>query len=46
MNPGLPEKYREKTNLREVTCKECGHIIATRMKIPQCGKCGTYTEEK
>jgi len=45
MNPGLPEKYREKTNLREVKCKSCGYIMATRMKIPQCSKCGAYTEE-
>ena len=46
VNPGLPKKYREKTSLHEVECKRCGFIIATRMKIPQCRKCGAYTEEK
>lgn len=45
MNPGLPEKYKEKTNLREVKCSGCGSMIATRMKIPRCSKCGSYTEE-
>ena len=42
MNPGLPKKYREKTTLHEVKCDGCGHIIATRMKKPQCKKCGKY----
>ena len=46
MTPGLPEKYREKTKLREVTCSGCQHVMATRMRIPQCAKCGAYTEEK
>lgn len=45
MNPGLAEKYKEKTILREVECHSCGFMIATRMKIPRCGKCGAYTEE-
>ena len=44
LSPGLPEKYREKTKLREVTCRGCKHVMATRMKIPQCSKCGAYTE--
>jgi ribosomal protein S27AE len=44
MSP-LAKKYQEKTKLREVECKSCGFMMATRMKIPRCGKCGTYTEE-
>ena len=46
MNPGLAEKYKEKTKLREVKCKHCGFLITTRMKIPRCGRCRAYTEEK
>jgi len=47
MNPGLPEKYREKANeKRLVKCKGCGYVIATIMKRPQCKKCGTYNDEK
>jgi len=42
----LAEKYKEKAKLREVKCSGCGSMIATRMKIPRCGKCGAYTEEK
>jgi len=46
MTPGLPEKYKEKTKLREVTCSGCKHVMATRMLIPRCAKCGAYTEGK
>ncbi|MBA4717649.1 MAG: hypothetical protein HRO68_00465 [Nitrosopumilus sp.] len=43
MNPGLPEKYREKVKERRlVTCQDCGHVIATRYKRPKCSKCGFY----
>ncbi|MEK0330443.1 MAG: hypothetical protein QQN45_01265 [Nitrosopumilus sp.] len=41
----LADRYKEKTNLREVKCSGCGEIIATRMKIPRCHRCGVYTEE-
>ena len=44
MNPGLPEKYKEKTKLHEVKCKGCDHIIATRYKRPKCSKCGVYND--
>ena len=40
----LADRYKEKTKLREVKCSSCGSMIATRMKIPRCGKCGAYTE--
>ncbi len=46
MNPGLPKEYKEKTKLREVECDGCGFVMATRMKIPRCGKCGAYTRDK
>ncbi len=46
MNPGLPEAYREKTKLHIVICKTCKYEFPTRMKIPQCSKCGTYHKEK
>ncbi len=42
----LAKRYTEKTNLREVKCSGCGYLMATRMKIPRCNKCGAYTEEK
>ena len=41
----LADRYKEKTKLREVKCSGCGYLMATRMKIPRCGKCGVYTEE-
>ena len=41
----LADRYKEKTKLREVKCSGCGSMMATRMKIPRCGKCGVYTEE-
>jgi len=44
MSP-LADRYKEKTKLREVKCSGCGYLIATRMKIPRCAKCGVYTEE-
>ncbi len=46
MNPGLPEKYREKTGeKRLVKCKGCNYVMATRMKYPQCSKCGMYAND-
>jgi len=44
-NVPLAKRYTEKTKLREVKCLGCGYMMATRMKIPRCGKCGVYTEE-
>ncbi len=44
MSP-LADRYKEKAKLREVKCLGCGSMMATRMKIPRCGKCGVYTEE-
>jgi hypothetical protein len=44
MSP-LSKRYKEKTDLHEIECRSCGFMIATRMKIPRCRKCGTYTEE-
>ena len=44
MSP-LADKYKEKAKLREVKCSGCGEMIATRMKIPRCSRCGAYTEE-
>jgi len=41
MNPGLPEKYKEKGKLRIVKC-DCGHEYASSMKIPRCSDCGKY----
>lgn len=46
MSPGLPKAYKEKTVLRLVKCDECKHVMATRMKIPQCSKCRTYIKGK
>jgi hypothetical protein len=43
---GLSEAYTKKTNLREVECKHCGKMIATRMVNPRCRKCGKYTKEE
>ncbi len=45
MAPGLPESYKEKTKLHEVKCSGCGMMIATRMKIPRCSRCGAYTKK-
>ena len=46
MNPGLPEKYKEKINQKRlIKCKSCGNLMASKMRIPRCGKCGAYTEE-
>ena len=44
MNPGLPEKYKEKGKLRIVKCKKCGHEYPTSLKIPRCSKCQTYSD--
>jgi len=41
VNPGLPERYKEKGKLRVVKC-DCGHEFATSMKIPRCFNCGVY----
>ena len=46
MNPGLAKRYKEKTQQKRlVKCKSCGYVMATRMKIPRCGRCGAYTEK-
>jgi len=45
MSP-LADRYKEKAKLREVKCSGCGAMMATRMKIPRCGRCGVYTEEE
>jgi len=44
-NVPLADRYKEKGKLREVKCSGCGYLMATRMKIPRCFKCGVYTEE-
>ena len=41
----LADRYKEKAKLREVKCSGCGNMMATRMKIPRCHRCGAYTEE-
>jgi len=41
----LAKRYQEKAKLREVKCSKCGFLIATRMKIPRCSKCGAYTRD-
>ena len=43
MSP-LADRYKEKTKLREVKCSGCGYLMATRMMIPRCSKCGAYTQ--
>jgi len=46
MNPGLAKRYQEKVDQKRIVkCKSCGELIASKMKIPRCGKCGAYTEE-
>jgi len=45
MNPGLPEKYKEKTKIRIVKCGSCKREYPSRQKIPRCSKCGAYTEK-
>jgi len=43
---GLSKEYTKKTRLREVKCSGCGLVMATRMVIPRCRKCGKYTKKE
>jgi len=45
MNPGLPEKYKEKISLRIIICNNCKHEFPSRMRIPYCGNCHKYVYE-
>jgi len=40
------KSYTDKVKLRELKCSECGFMIASRMLIPRCKKCGTYNKPK